>query len=85
VLIAISNEFGGPIPVGAYAAIGGDAIMHDLTRSIGKTVEVAVKAAVMVEDAARTVFHAMQVGVPEPIPESDIALMHRHYLEHYGQ
>ena len=64
VLTAICNEFGGPIPVGTYAKIGGDEIGREIIRSIGdspailvknqdvftigKTPEAAVKAAVMV-------------------------------------
>ncbi|HEY5156944.1 MAG TPA: L-ribulose-5-phosphate 4-epimerase [Anaerolineales bacterium] len=72
VLTAICDEFGGPIPVGAYAKIGGDDIGQEIIHSIGsspailmknhgvftigKTPEAAVKAAVMVEDVARTVF-----------------------------
>jgi L-ribulose-5-phosphate 4-epimerase len=74
VLTAICDEFGGPIPLGAYARIGGDEIGVEIVRSIGtspailmknhgvftigKTPEAAVKAAVMVEDVARTVYYA---------------------------
>ena len=101
VLTAICDEFGGPIPVGEYAAVGGDAIGREIIRSIGespailmknhgvftvgKTAEEAVKAAVMVEDVARTLFYAMQLGVPEPIPEAEVARAHRRYIEEYGQ
>jgi L-ribulose-5-phosphate 4-epimerase len=101
VLTAICDEFGGPIPVGAYAKIGGDEIGQEVVRSIGsspailmknhgvftigKTPEAAVKAAVMVEDAARTVFYAMQLGQPDEIPAEEVARAHRRYLEEYGQ
>jgi L-ribulose-5-phosphate 4-epimerase len=101
VLTAICDEFGGPIPVGAYAKIGGDEIGQEIIRSIGsspailmknhgvftvgKTPETAVKAAVMVEDVARTVFYAMQLGQPDEIPAEEIARAHRRYLEEYGQ
>jgi L-ribulose-5-phosphate 4-epimerase len=101
VLTAICDEFGGPIPVGAYAKIGGDEIGQEIIRSIGdspailmknhgvftigKTPEAAVKAAVMVEDVARTVFYALQLGQPEEIPAEEIARAHRRYLEEYGQ
>src|SRR4030042_2473581 len=77
-LTAICDEFGGPIPVGAYARIGSDEIGKEIIRSIGtspailmknhgvfpigKTPEAAVKAAVMVEDGAQTVFFALQLG-----------------------
>lgn len=101
VLTAICDEFGGPIPVGAYAKIGGDEIGQEIIRSIGsspaillknhgvftigKTPEAAVKAAVMVEDVARTVFYALQLGQPDEIPAEEVARAHRRYLEEYGQ
>ena len=101
VLTAISDEFGGPIPVVAYAKIGGDEIGREIIRSIGKspailmknhgvftignTPEAAVKAAVMVEDVARTVFYAMQLGQPDEIPAEEVARAYRRYHEEYGQ
>jgi L-ribulose-5-phosphate 4-epimerase len=101
VLTAICDEFGGPIPVGAYAKIGSDEIGKEIVRSIGdspailmknhgvftvgKTPEAAVKAAVMVEDVARTVFYALQLGQPDEIPAEEVARAHRRYLEEYGQ
>jgi L-ribulose-5-phosphate 4-epimerase len=101
VLTAICDEFGGPIPVGRYAKIGGDEIGQEIIRSIGsspailmknhgvftigKTPESAVKAAVMVEDVARTVFYAFQLGQPDEIPAEEVARAHRRYLEEYGQ
>jgi L-ribulose-5-phosphate 4-epimerase len=101
VLTAICDEFGGPIPVGAYAMIGGDEIGQEIVRSIGsgpailmknhgvftigRTPEAAVKAAVMVEDVARTVFYALQLGQPDEIPAEEVARAHRRYLEEYGQ
>jgi Ribulose-5-phosphate 4-epimerase and related epimerases and aldolases len=101
VLTAICDEFGGPIPVGAYAKIGGDDIGQEIIRSIGsslaillknhgvftigKTPEAAVKAAVMVEDVARTVYYALQLGQPEEIPADEVARAHRRYLDEYGQ
>ncbi len=101
VLTAICDEFGGPIPVGAYAKIGGDEIGQEILRSIGsspailmknhgvftigKTPEAAVKAAVMVEDVARTAFYASQLGQPDEIPPEEVARAHRRYLEEYGQ
>ena len=101
VLTAICDEFGGPIPVGAYAKIGGDEIGQEILRSIGsstailmknhgvftigRTPEGAVKAAVMVEDVAHTVFLALQLGQPDEIPPEEIARAHRRYLEEYGQ
>jgi len=101
VLTAICDEFGGPIPVGAYARIGSDEIGREIVRSIGaspailmknhgvftvgRTAEEAVKAAVMVEDVARTVFYAMQLGQPDEIPPEEVARAHKRYAEEYGQ
>jgi L-ribulose-5-phosphate 4-epimerase len=101
VLTAICDEFGGPIPIGAYAKIGGNEIGQEIMRSIGtspailmknhgvftigKTPEAAVKAAVMVEDVARTVFYAFQLGTPDEIPSEEVKRAHRRYLEEYGQ
>jgi L-ribulose-5-phosphate 4-epimerase len=101
ILTAICDEFGGPIPVGAYAKIGGDEIGQEIIRSIGsspailmknhgvftigKSPEAAVKAAVMVEDVARTAFYAYQLGQPDEIPPEEVARAHKRYLEEYGQ
>lgn len=101
ILTAICDEFGGPIPLGAYARIGGDEIGQEVIRSIGSspailmknhgvftigpTAMAAVKAAVMVEDAARTAYYAFQLGTPEEIPAEEVARAHRRYVEEYGQ
>jgi L-ribulose-5-phosphate 4-epimerase len=101
VLTAICDEFGGQIPVGAYAKIGGNEIGQEILRSIGsspailmknhgvftvgRTPEEAVKAAVMIEDVARTVFYALQLGQLDEIPAEEVARAHRRYLEEYGQ
>ena len=100
-LTAIADEFGGPLPVGDYAEIGGEAIGEEIVRaigaspailmknhgvfSIGPNVMIAVKAAVMTEDVARTVFYALQMGTPDEIPPEEVARAHRRYLEKYGQ
>jgi L-ribulose-5-phosphate 4-epimerase len=100
-LTAIADEFGGPIPVGGFALIGGEEIGRVVVDSIGSSPAVllknhgvftigqnaaaAVKAAVMVEDVARTVWYALQLGVPEVIPEEDVAKLHHRYTHVYGQ
>jgi L-ribulose-5-phosphate 4-epimerase len=100
-LTAIADEFGGPIPVGAYAKIGGEEIGREIVRSMGEspailmknhgvftvgpTPQAAVKAAVMVEDAAKTVHLALLLGSPDVIPEEEVARAHRRYVEKYGQ
>jgi L-ribulose-5-phosphate 4-epimerase len=101
VLTAIADEFGGPIPCGRFAMIGDDAIGKVVLESIGRSPAVllknhgvftigrdaksAVKAAVMTEDNARTVWLAMQIGVPDEIPAQDVERLHHRYTHVYGQ
>ncbi len=53
--------------------------------TFGRTPEEAVKAAVMVEDVARTVFYAMQLGQPIEIPPEEVARARNRYATEYGQ
>ena len=100
-LTAIADEFGGPIPVGGFALIGGEEIGKVVVESIGsspavllknhgvftigKNAESAVKAAIMTEDVARTVWYALQIGTPDVIPADDVAKLHQRYTHVYGQ
>jgi L-ribulose-5-phosphate 4-epimerase len=100
-LTAMADEFGGPIPCGGFALIGGEEIGQVVVESIGDspavllknhgvftvgpTAEAAVKAAVMVEDVARTVWIALQVGQPDEISPADVARLHHRYTHEYGQ
>jgi L-ribulose-5-phosphate 4-epimerase len=100
-LTAIADEFGGSIPCGGFALIGGEQIGQVVIESIGASpavllknhgvftigpsAEAAVKAAVMVEDAARTVWYALQLGTPDEIPAEDVAKLRRRYTHEYGQ
>ena len=103
VITALADEFGGEIPVGPFALIGGDEIGRGvvatlaghrspavLMRShgvftIGATAKDAVKAAVMCEDAARTVHLARAYGDPPPLPPDQVDALHRRYTTEYGQ
>jgi L-ribulose-5-phosphate 4-epimerase len=53
--------------------------------TIGRNAETAVKAAVMVEDVARAVWLALQLGRPDEIPAEDVAKLHQRYTNVYGQ
>jgi len=53
--------------------------------TIGTDARDAVKAAVMVEDVARTVHLARQLGEPVPIPQADIDSLFDRYQNVYGQ
>lgn len=101
VLTAMADEFGGPIPCGGFALIGGEEIGQVVIESIGSSPAVllknhgvftvgpnataAVKAAVMTEDVAATVWLALQLGTPEEIPAPQIAKLHHRYTHVYGQ
>jgi L-ribulose-5-phosphate 4-epimerase len=53
--------------------------------TIGKDARAAVKAAVMCEDAARSVHLARQLGEPLPIDKADIDRLYDRYQNVYGQ
>ena len=53
--------------------------------TIGKDAQAAVKAAVMVEDVARTVHIAYQAGTPKRLDPQDIDSLHARYQDVYGQ
>lgn len=101
ILTAMADEFGGPIPCGGFALIGDEAIGKVVIESIGRSPAVllknhgvfsigknatsAVKAAVMTEDVAATVWMAYQIGQPNEIPAEDIEKLHERYMNVYGQ
>jgi len=101
VLTAIADEFGGPIPCGGFALIGDEAIGKVIVESIGKSPAVllknhgvftigknaksAVKAAIMTEDNAKTVWLALQIGTPDVISQEDVEKLHYRYTHVYGQ
>ena len=100
-LTAMADEFGGSIPVGAYAKIGGEEIGEEIINSIGDSpailmknhgvftigpsAKAALKTAVMLEDIAKTVFLALLQGTPDEIPPEEVKRAHRRYKEKYGQ
>jgi len=101
ILTAIGDEFGGPIPCGDFALIGGDQIGKVVIEAIGdcpavllknhgvftvgKTGRAALKAAVMVEDVAKTAWIALQLGRPDEISPEDIKKLNDRYRNAYGQ
>ena len=100
-LTAQADEFGGEIPCAGFAFIGDDSIgelvVDGIGRSpaillknhgvftVGATAEAAVKAAVMVEDIAATVWAALQIGTPETLDADAVERLHRRYTNVYGQ
>jgi L-ribulose-5-phosphate 4-epimerase len=53
--------------------------------TIGADARAAVKAAVMLEDVARTVHFAHQLGKPDAIDQQDVDRLHARYQNVYGQ
>ncbi|MGA8208761.1 MAG: L-ribulose-5-phosphate 4-epimerase [Nocardioidaceae bacterium] len=53
--------------------------------TVGATAAASVKAAVLLEDVARTVHLARQGGPTVPIPDADVAALHDRYQNVYGQ
>lgn len=103
VITAMADEFGGEIPLGPFALIGGDEIGKGIVATltghrspavimrshgvftIGQTAQAAVKAAVMCEDAARTVHLARTHGELTPLPQDQIDALYHRYQTQYGQ
>ena len=100
-LTAHADLFGGPIPCAGFAPIGGEEIGQAVLEAIGESCAVllknhgvftigptagdAVKAAVMVEEVARTSWLALQLGHPQEIPPATVAALRRRYRDEYGQ
>jgi L-ribulose-5-phosphate 4-epimerase len=100
-LTAQGDEFGGEIPCGGFALIGGEQIGKIVVESIGDSTavllknhgvftigtsgEAALKSAVLVEDIARTVWLAKQIGTPTVIPKEQVDRLYQRYHTEYGQ
>ncbi|MGZ4151237.1 MAG: L-ribulose-5-phosphate 4-epimerase [Actinomycetota bacterium] len=100
-LTAMADEFGGDIPCAPYADNEGDhigeAILAVRTRApavllaghgvfaFDATPHKAVKAAAMVEDAAKTLAIALRLGDPRPLPPGEIEKWWTRYHATYGQ
>lgn len=101
VLTAIADEFGGEVPCTPYIDNEGEnigqAILKHRTQSPaillgnhgvfawGPSVKDALKAAVMVEDVAKTVHLAMQLDTPPPIDPAEALKWWDRYHNRYGQ
>jgi L-ribulose-5-phosphate 4-epimerase len=100
-LTAIADEFGGPVPCADFALIGSEAIGKQVVEhigsskavllkqhgvfTIGETATAAVKAAVMVEDVAKAVWLALQIGEVVDIDPEAVKTLHTRYTYVYGQ
>jgi L-ribulose-5-phosphate 4-epimerase len=100
-LTAMADEFGCDIPLGDFCLIGHEAIGEEIVRAIGSSTAIimrnhgvftigrsarqAVKAAVMLEDAAKTLAVARSMGEIQPIGADNVAKLHDRYQNAYGQ
>jgi len=100
-LTAIADEFGDVIPCAPYVSNQGDEIGRSILANRtqapavllgkhgvfawGKSASAAIKAAAMVEDVAKTLFIARQIGVVDELPLEQIALWNDRYKNRYGQ
>ncbi|MBS1705253.1 MAG: class II aldolase/adducin family protein [Armatimonadetes bacterium] len=101
VLTAIADEFGAEIPCTPYVDNEGEHIGEAILKyknrapaillgnhgvfAWGKSPRDAVKAAVMIEDVAKTVWLAMQIGKPHEIPPEEAEKWYDRYHNRYGQ
>jgi L-ribulose-5-phosphate 4-epimerase len=100
-LTAIADEFGAAIPCAPYTDNEGDHIGQAILEhrnqapaillqnhgvfAWGATPRAALKAAVMVEDVAKTVHLALQLGQPREIPPEEARKWYDRYHNRYGQ
>ena len=101
VLTAIADEFGAEIPCMPYTDNEeehiGEAILEHRNRAPaillgnhgvfawGDSPQAALKAAVMTEDVAKTVWLALQIGTPQEIPPDEAEKWYDRYHNRYGQ
>ena len=92
---------GGEVPLGGYAAVGGEAIGKEIVENIGNALaivmqnhgvftvgpsaSVAAKMAVEVEEIAKTAHLALQIGEPIILTSEQLAEMEHLYTHIYGQ
>jgi L-ribulose-5-phosphate 4-epimerase len=100
-LTAIADEFGDEIPCMPYTDNQGDRIGetmlkymgnapaillgHHGTFAFGATPKAALKAAVMLEDVAKTCHLALLLGKPKPLPAKEVRKWYDRYHTTYGQ
>jgi L-ribulose-5-phosphate 4-epimerase len=100
-LTAIADEFGDVIPCAPYVSNQGDEIGRSILENRtsapavllgrhgvfawGKSASAALKSAAMVEDVAKTVFLARQIGSVRELAPEQIALWNDRYKNRYGQ
>lgn len=100
-LTAIADEFGAEIPCAPYVDNVGDHIGETILKFMSKapaillgnhgtfawgpTPRAALKAAVMLEDVAKTCYLALALGEPKALPPEEVKKWYDRYHTTYGQ
>jgi L-ribulose-5-phosphate 4-epimerase len=100
-LTAIADEFGDEVPCAPYVDNVGDHIgeailqyrtqapavllAHHGVFAFGSSPKQALKAAVMLEDVAKTCHLALSLGLPSPLPKEEVRKWYTRYHTTYGQ
>jgi len=100
-LTAMADFFGGDIPMGELVLIGEEEIGKEMVGkignskailmknhgpfTIGKNVNEALQAAIFLEETAKVLIMSKILGEPQSIPESIVDILHKNYIEKYGQ
>jgi len=100
-LTAMADFFGCDIPVGELVLIGEEEIGKEIVRKIGNSkaiimknhgpftigtsVNEALQAAIFLEEGAKVLIMSRILGEPQPIPGSMVKILHKNYVEKYGQ
>jgi len=101
VLTAIADMFGGPIPCGKFARVGGSDIGKEILSSaiespavliqqhgvfaFHKCLNKALKVAIAVEEFAKTIYYASHLGKLTEIPKEEIEFAYDFHQKNYGQ
>lgn len=100
-LTSAADNFGGPVPLGRYVTIGGEEIAREVLRVCGHSPAVlmqnhgvfclagdlprALRAAIMVEEVAKTSLLARLIGQPQSLPDNVVSSQFAFYSNDYGQ
>ncbi|WP_029136486.1 class II aldolase/adducin family protein [Nakamurella lactea] len=100
-LTSIADNFNGPVPCGDYVEIGGDHTAREVLRVRGHspavlmqnhgvfcaapTLKATLRAAIMVEEVAKTMIMAKIVGTPIELPADEVQRQYRFSLVAGGQ
>lgn len=101
VLAEMGSVVGGSVLVTPYCRPGSDILAKEVVKNlrdrsgvlignhgvvaIGRTLDEAFTAAMVIEDGARICQMAYAMGEPRLVPEEEVQVLREGYLKHYGQ